>query len=138
MDLVKILGGLALGATGAALYDALRASKAMSGDEMGQGLVIGPPSDGGGGETGDIGPIISVTPEIVGSGLPGGSFFGISASPWFLPLNVNWLYPRPPLNMVCVKRKTEDEEILVCEESYGLPVRRRYPGYAWGPPSGWL
>jgi hypothetical protein len=175
MDFVKILGGLALGATGAALFDALRSSKTLLGNKMGQGvitggfgggpaggggggpgLVVGPPSGGGGGGgfgpgvidmmppeggQGEVGPIVSVTPEIVGPGLPGGSFFGVSSSPWFWPLNVNWLYPRPPMDMVCVKAETEDEEeILVCEQSYEVfPARRSYPvAYAWGPPAGWL
>lgn len=175
MDLIKVLGGIALGATGAALYDAIRSSKSMKGGRIGQGVVtggapssgggggpgvvVGPPSSGGGGfmgpgvvdfmvpeggGDGELGPIVSVTPEIIGPGLPGGSFFGISAAPWFWPLNVNWLYQRPPESMVCVKAKTEDdEEILVCEQSYGVfPIRRTFPmtrgAYAWGPPAGWL
>lgn len=183
MDLVKFLGGFALGATGAALYEAFRADKKMVG--MGQGvvggfsggpgggfgggpgvvssagpasggfgggpgLVVGPPAGDGGSnfmgpgivmaddiERGDgqLWPIVSVPP---GSALPGSSFFGVSASPWFWPLNLNWLFPQPesPLNMVCRKAKEDGEEVLPCEKTY--PLRRTGQAFALGPPAGWL
>ena len=196
MDLVKVLGGLALGATGAALFDALRGSKKLP--LMGQGvvsggfgggvggggfgggpgvvsgvaggfggggpsgpggggpgLVVGPPPGGGaftggpgvvdfapeGSGEGATGPIVSVPPEVVGPGLPGGSFVGINAAPWFWPLNVNWLFPQPPRSLVCVKTKNEDgNEVVFCQESYAAqPLIGQRPGqYAWGPPAGWL
>lgn len=168
MDFVKILGGLALGATGAALYDALRSGKKIGamgqgvvtggpggGFGGGPGLVVGPPSGGsaagfgpgivdfmpeGGGE-GAVGPIVSVRPEVFGPGLPGGSFFGVNSSPWFWPLNVNWLYPRPPRSMVCVETKNKDDEkVTFCQESYAArPLYGQETSvYAWGPPAGWL
>jgi hypothetical protein len=168
MDFVKLLGGIALGATGAALFDAMRAkNKLFMGQGVvtggvggglvgggpaggGPGVIVGPPPSGGGnfmgpgvvdmppleGGDGSGGPIISVPPGIVGPGLPGSSFFGISAAPWFWPLNVNWMFPRPPVQMVCVKTRDDDEEVMVCRESY--PVQPVAKAYAWGPPAGWL
>jgi hypothetical protein len=167
MDFAKLLGGIALGATGAALFDAMMKKNPIMGQGVitggvgggltsgfgggGPGVFAGPPSSGGGagmgpgvismmpsdGGDGESGQIVSVLPEIVGPGLPGGSFYGVNTSPWFWPLNVNWLFPRPPAEMICVKAETEqDEEILVCRETY--PVRPIGQAYAWGPSAGWL
>lgn len=150
MDFVSFLGGFALGAAGAALID-----NAMGGKLLGQGVVsgpssggpfggpgvmVGPPSSGGsfsGG--GNLGPMVSV-PPIVHDGdgeVSGDSFFGISASPWFFPLNVFPIYSlpilRPPQQIVCKKIDEEDgEETFVCEKKYQAKA------VTWGPPSGWL
>jgi hypothetical protein len=212
MDFVKILGGLALGATGAALYDALSSGKKIGtmgqgvvtggfgggpggggfgggpgvvsggpggggfgggpgvvsvapaggsgmGPGFGPGVIVGPPGGGGagmgpgfgpgvidivpeGGGEGPVGPIVSVPPEFSGPGGFGGdSFFGISSSPWFWPLNVNWMFPQPPKSMVCVETKNKnDEKVTICQETYAArPLYgQQWPMYAWGPPAGWL
>lgn len=174
MDFIKILGGIALGATGAALYDALNIKSVGMGQGVitggvgggpggfggpagpsggGPGMVVGPPPGGGGGMgpgivdfmpqgsgDGGVGPVVSVMPEIVGPGLPGGSFYGVNAAPWFWPLNVNWLYPQPPKTMICIESENDnDEKVIVCKESYQEQfVNQGAPTYAWGPSRGWL
>lgn len=118
----------------------------------GTGAYAGPPGPFGGGfmgpsvlETapsegeGEIGPIVSVPPIIHdgdGSGIFGGSFFGVNVAPWFWPLNVLPIMPLPlmPRNeeIICKKIPGDPEETMVCQRRY--PVR----AVAWGPPYGWL
>lgn len=164
MDFVKFLGGLALGASGAALYTALRKDRMISGAELGQGVVTGGFGGGpGGGGFGGPGVVTAVGPGggafgggpglVVGPGSSPGGFGGPSildfapsgyGDGFFWPLNVNpWLYqePRAPLSLVCRNAEVEDgEDVLLCEQAY--PVRRPAMPvgqvYAWGPAAGWL
>lgn len=168
MDFVSFLGGLALGAAGAALIDNARSGQGLLGQGVvsgpsgggpsgGPGVMVGPPGGGGGGSYipsggsyvntgGGLGPGFSVPPIIHNGGgvvvdgdgdlVTGDSFFGISASPWFWPLNFPiFTLPlfQPPQTVVCKKFNDEDGvETVVCERKY--PVRT----VTWGPPSGWL
>jgi len=99
----------------------------FGGGFMGPSVLESTPSEG----EGEIGPIVSVPPIIHdgdGSGIFGGSFFGVNVAPWFWPLNV---VPRND-EIICKKIPGDPEETMVC--------RRRYPvrAVAWGPPAGWL
>lgn len=159
MDFVSFLGGLALGAAGAALFDAGR-GKALLGEpplpeeeDDPVGVTAGGASGGGGGGGGAhvIGPSVSPMgpgggggPHVIGPSVPpiihdgggrgfvGDSFFGVSAGPWW---GGGWYgyppYPRRPLRIICRKEPTEDGgETFVCEQPPQPPV-------AWGPP-GWM
>lgn len=142
-----VFGGLALGASLAALADAFRSRETPSGqDALGQFVFsAGPPSSapsGGGGpmvlppgpeSAGDqaVGPVVSVEPATVGRG--GSPFFGINAPFYFWP-HAFPVYPaRPrPISLVCRTQEIDDEEYLVCRRTYPLrPV-------AWGPAAGYL
>lgn len=165
VDYIALLGGLALGATGAALFEVARSKRLLgwSGGSPGggpggggfsyapgnSGVYAGPPGAFGGGfmgpevvgegpsEGGDgTGPIVSVPPIIHdGNGAFGGSFFGVNVAPWFWPLNVLPVFQLPVM--------PRDEEII-CKKIEGdeetLVCKRRYPvqPVAWGPPAGWL
>ena len=107
----------------------------------GTGVYAGPSGPFGGGfmtpseGEGESGPIVSVPPIIHdgdGSGIFGGSFFGVNVAPWFWPLNVlPTLMPRNE-EIICKKIPGDPDEAVVC--------KRRYPvqAVAWGPPAGWL
>lgn len=114
MNFTSFLGGLALGAATAAILDNV-GRKAL----LGQGVVQGGPSGGGGSFGGPLpsfaegpggpGEVQSVEPIVTGPGFPGGSFFGISAPAYMWPINVN---PRV--------------------DRFGRPA------VAYGPPRGWI
>lgn len=168
MDFTSFLGGLTLGAAGAALLEYANQQKLLGQGVVtgggpgggfggpsygpggfGPGVVQGPGGDGFGGPGGpavinmvdgdgdEVGPIVSV-PPIVHDGdrfIVGDSFFGVSASPWFWPLNVFQIFQWPPLPQTIVCKKIEeenDQEVFEC--------RRKYPvqSVAWGPPAGWM
>lgn len=86
------------------------------------GPILGPPEE----EAGMPGPMqtISVEPEL--TPLDGGTFFGPNAPAWFWPAFYR------PVRLVCRKRETEDDEVVLeCQ-------RERYPvTYVYGPPSWW-
>jgi hypothetical protein len=155
IDIAAVLGGLALGASVAAIVDGRGAARGL-----GQGVVTGSPAGGGGGtslgptigppamgptgpmgpfvvgpgeeveEGAAIGPTVSVEPE---AGLPGDSFFGISAPVWFWPLNWPWAsWSWRPARLVCRSAEIDGEEVLLCRRTHPVvPV-------AWGPPAPWL
>lgn len=134
MNFTAILGGMALGAAGAALYEATKKSNAL----LGQGVVVGPGGGPGGGFGGPgLGPIVGPP-----SGSPGGGLtisigdgFGGWDWPWFWgwPTYPWSTMPRAQSPMVC--KKVEDDEngeIFICE-----PQRPPYP-VTYGPPSYFL
>lgn len=165
-DFVAFLGGLTVGAAGAALLGAARSKKLLGqgvvtggfgggpsgpGGFGGPGVFVGPPGGGGGAPMGPTviemvpsdggdgtGPIVSVPPIIHdGDGVFGGSFFGVNVAPWFWPLNVFPIVQWPLMPRV--------PEEIVCkkieeDDEETLVCRRRYPvqAVAWGPPAGWL
>lgn len=165
-DFVAFLGGLTVGAAGAALFGALGGKSLLGqtgavagggfgggsytpGGFGGPGVFAGTPSGGGNGSMGPsvfemapadgedgLGPIVSVNPTIHGTGAFGDSFFGVNVAPWFWPLNI-----LPIMQWPLVPR---DEEIICRKSDQGdgetLLCRRRYPvqPVAWGPPAVWL
>lgn len=144
---------MALGAAGAALYEATKKSNAL----LGQGVVVGPgggpgggfggpgvigPGPSGGGPFGGpgVGPIVGPP-----SGSPGGGLtisIGDGFDGWDWPWFWGWpaypyswpTMPRPQTTLVCRKVEDADEngETFVCE-----PQRPRYP-VTYGPPAAFL
>ena len=114
MDWTALLGGVALGAAGAAL---LTQGPSM----LGQGPVQGPPE-----EDEDEGPhrLVSVDRVVHGPGGAGGGFFGVSASPWLYPLHAAPLFLEPPRRpIVCEEVTTaHGEDLILCRRKY--PVQR--------------
>jgi len=188
LDFVAFLGGLALGATGAALYDASFQSKSLgqpwddddneddpaggggSGSPGGAfasagggggggggghaggpgGVFVGPPA-GGGGTSGPMAPPIGLpgpsqpavpsqptvsVPPILTPGVAfDESFFGVSAPPWFWPLNYWPSYPPANQELVCRKQTSDEgDETFVCRPRY--PVQN--VAFAYGPPGYWM
>lgn len=106
-----------------------------SGGATGGGSMA-PPIGGGGGFTTSPRnlPTVSVPPQVTPPGSFGESFFGVSAPPWFWPLNY-WPYPYPQNPAyVCKKTTTEEgEDRFECQPKY--PIRNAQ--YTYGPPWGW-
>lgn len=165
MDLVSFLGGLSLGAAGAALVEYANQQKLLGQGvvtgggfggsygpgSFGPGVVQGPGAGSFGGPggpmvldmgvegdgDGEVGPIVSVPPTVHDGDrfIVGDSFFGVSASPWFWPLNVLPIFQWPAVPQTIVCKKLEDtngQETFECQRKYPVqPV-------AWGPPTAWL
>jgi|FLYN01.1.fsa_nt_gi hypothetical protein len=150
-----LLGGAALGASLAALVDRSGRRNPLSGilgedeDEEEEkdnpegstlGPIVGPPSAPAGGTS--PGPrVIGPSPQPVGSGSGGASFFGISAPVWFWPWS-GWgwqptVYYWPAVSakrrLVCRRLEEESEEegrdVFECKQvvhptSYAFPIVR--------------
>lgn len=146
-----VLGGVALGASLAALADSLR--RAPQPEALGQGVVSAGPSSGGpfGGGPGVVsgpgpsgpsfgGPTVSVAPGVVGPGDRQDFFFDDTFYwpgywPGYSPYSYDWPYAlRRPVRLVCRMEENGDDngEQLICQRAYPLvPV-------AWGPPAAFM
>jgi hypothetical protein len=142
-----VFGGIALGASLAALADAFRSPEAPQGqDTLGQFVFsAGPPSGGPSGGGGPMvlppgpegggdqatGPVLSVEPTTAGWG--GSPFFGINAPFYFWPYAFPLYSVQPrPIRLECRTEEIDDEDVLVCRKTYPLrPV-------AWGPVAGFF
>lgn len=167
VDIVALIGGLALGATGAALFEAARSKKLLgwtggapgggpggfgggsyAPGGFGPGVVSGPPGGSFGGPTGPF--VVNMAPEEEGDGTgpvvsvppiihDGNGSFGSS----FFGVNVApWFWPLNVLPVLQWPMMPREEEIICKkgEDKETLVCRRRYPvqPVAWGPPAGWL